>query len=60
MCQAYFDVLDKGEDLINILPRYLDFLGLLVNRIKLDNLYLYFLILLGFIVRYFTIAFIYL
>jgi hypothetical protein len=60
MCQACFDVLDKREDLINILPRCVDFLGLLVNTIRLDNLYLHFLRFLGFIVLYFTIAFIYL
>jgi len=60
MCQACFDVLDKREDLTNILPRYVDFLGLLVNTIRLYNFYLHFLIFLGFIVLYFTMAFIYL
>jgi len=60
MCQACFDVLEKREDLINNLPRYVDFLGLLVNTIRLDNLYLHFLIFVGFIVLYFTMAFVYL
>jgi hypothetical protein len=60
MRQACFHVLDKREDLMNILLRYTDFLGLLVNTIRLDNFYLHFLIFLYFIVLYFTMAFIYL
>lgn len=60
MCQACFDVLDTREDLKNNLPRYVDFLGLFVNTIRLDNLYLHFLIFLGIIVLYFSMTFIYL
>jgi len=60
MCQACFDVLETREHLINNLPRYVHFLGLLVNTTRLDNLYLHFLIFIGFIVLYFTMAFIYL
>lgn len=39
MRKACFDVLDKRDDLMNILPRYTDCLGLLVNTIRLDNLF---------------------
>jgi hypothetical protein len=60
MCHVGFDVLDKRDDLMYILPRYIDFLGLLANAIRLGNLYLHFTILICFIFRCFISLFVYL